>query len=239
MNVAVIFAGGTGKRMKNTDKPKQFLLVHGKPIIVHTVEIFELNEQIDGIVIACLEEYIPHMQDLVYRYRLDKVKAIVPGGRTGQLSIYNGLKAAAEIYSSKDTIVLIHDGVRPFITDELIFQNIQCVKEHGSCVTCMPANETFVILNKNKEVDTIMDRKLSLSAKAPQSFYLFDILEKHELALKEGIDDMIDSVTLMCYYGIKPAIVECGAENIKITTPSDFYIYRALYDAKENMQLGE
>ncbi|MBQ8945324.1 MAG: 2-C-methyl-D-erythritol 4-phosphate cytidylyltransferase [Lachnospiraceae bacterium] len=237
MNVAVIFAGGTGRRMKTSEKPKQFLLVHGKPIIVHTVEIFETHPDIDGIVIACLEEYIGHMNDLVYRYRLDKVKAIVPGGRTGQLSIYNGVKKAAELYEDEATVALIHDGVRPFIDHDLISRNIECVKKNGSCITCAPASETFVILNEDAEVDHIMNRNLSQSAKAPQSFYLHDILKKEEQALKDGYDDMIDSVTLMCHYGLKPAITECGSDNIKITTPNDFYIFRALYDARENSQL--
>ena len=237
MNIAVIFAGGTGKRMRTADKPKQFLMVHGKPIIIHTVEIFDTHPEIDGIVISCLEEYIPYMKDLVYRYRLEKVKAIVPGGSTGQLSIYNGLKQAAKLYSDKSTIVLIHDGVRPFITYDLISRNIRCVKEKGSCISCSPASETFVILNSDKEVDQIMNRELSQSAKAPQSFYLHEILKRHEQALADGFDNMIDSVTLMCYYGLKPAITECGSDNIKITTPSDFYVFRALYDAKENEQL--
>lgn len=223
--------------MKTADKPKQFLLVHGKPIIVHTVEVFESHPDIDGIIISCLEGYIPYMNDLVYRYRLDKVKAVVPGGTTGQLSIYNGIKKASEFYPDPDTIVLIHDGVRPFIDADLITRNILCVKTNGSCITCAPANETFVILNEDEEVYQIMNRRLSQSAKAPQSFYLNEILASHEQALKDGFDNMIDSVTLMCHYGFKPAITECGSENIKITTPNDFYIFRALYDARENMQL--
>ncbi len=239
MNVAVIFAGGTGKRMKTTEKPKQFLLVHGKPIIVHTIDIFENHSDIDGIVIACLEDYIPYMNEMVYRYRLDKVKAVVPGGITGQLSIYNGLKKAAELYPQTETVVLIHDGVRPLIDADLISRNIECVRKNGSCITCAPASETFVILNDDEEVDHIMNRKLSQSAKAPQSFFLHEIVKCHEQALKDGYTDMIDSVTLMCHYGLKPAITECGSDNIKITTPNDFYVFRALYDARENSQIEQ
>ena len=237
MNIAVIFAGGTGKRMKTSEKPKQFLMVHGKPIIIHTTEVFETHPEIDGIIVSCLKDYIPYMEELKYRYRMDKIRAVVPGGSTGQLSIYNGLKKAAELYKDKDTIVLIHDGVRPFIDHSLISENIKCVKDHGSCITCAPASETFVLLNEKREVDRIMDRELSQSAKAPQSFYLHDILSKHEQALRDGYDNMIDSVTLMCHYGLKPAITQCGSDNIKITTPDDFYIFRALYDSRENSQL--
>ena len=237
MNVAVIFAGGTGTRMDLKDKPKQFLMVHGKPIIVHTIEIFNSHPQIDGIVVVCLENWISYMEELQYRYRLDKIIKIVPGGETGQLSIYNGLVATEQYYSKEETIVLIHDGVRPIITHDLISANIETVKRCGSAITCSQANETFVVLDNNDEVSRIPERNKSRCAKAPQSFWLKDILEMHKKALSEGINNMIDSCTLMNYYGVKPAITECGTENIKITTPDDFYIFRALYDARENQQL--
>lgn len=237
MNIAVIFAGGTGQRMQTAEKPKQFLLVHGMPIIVHTIEAFETHPEIDGIVIACLESYITHMHDLIYRYRLQKVKAVVPGGATGQLSIYNGLKKAAELHPDPETIVLIHDGVRPFIDHDLITRNIEQVKKNGSCITCCPASETFVVLDTHDRVDRIINRKRSQHAKAPQSFYLHDILACHEQAQQDGYTDMVDSVTLMSHYGRELAVTECGSDNIKITTPYDFYIFRALYDARENKQL--
>ena len=103
MNIALIFAGGVGKRMNSKDRPKQFLLVHGKPIIVHTIELFEYHEQIDGIVVVCVKDWIPYMEEMKYRYRLDKIGKIVPGGETGQLSIYNGLCAAEELYGANAT----------------------------------------------------------------------------------------------------------------------------------------
>ena len=92
MNIAVIFAGGSGKRMHSKDRPKQFLMIHGKPIIVHTIERFQYHEEIDAVIVACLKEWIPYMEEMRYRYRLDKISKIVPGGDTGQLSIYNGVK---------------------------------------------------------------------------------------------------------------------------------------------------
>lgn len=236
MNIVIVFAGGAGTRMNTKDKPKQFLLVHGKPIIVHTIEVFNSHDEIDGIVVVCLENWIPYMEEMKYRYRLDKIAKIVPGGSTGQLSIYNGLIAAKEVYG-EDNIVLIHDGVRPIISGELIAANIRTVKKCGSSITCSKANETFVVSGAYNEVDRIPERKFSWCAKAPQSFYLKDILQKHEQALENGLDNMIDSCTLMYHYGAKLAITECGTDNIKITTPDDFYIFRALYDARENSQI--
>lgn len=238
MNIAVIFAGGRGTRMNTKDKPKQFLMVHGKPIIVHTIEIFENHPEIDGIIVVCLEDWISYMKDMKYRYRLDKIGKIVAGGKTGQMSIYNGLVAAAEVYGTKDNIVLIHDGVRPLIDEKTISANINCVKEHGCAVTCASAKETFIITDDSNEVRKVADRSQSKMAKAPQSFYLKEILDMQNKAIAEGNIDMIDSCTLMNYYGKKLYVVECGYENIKITTPDDFYMFRALYDARENQQLN-
>jgi 2-C-methyl-D-erythritol 4-phosphate cytidylyltransferase len=237
MNIAVIFAGGVGTRMKTKDKPKQFLMVHGKPIIVHTIELFELHPEIDGIICVCVEDWIPYMQEMKYRYRLDKIGAIVPGGETGQMSIYNGLCAAERVYGVENTIVLIHDGVRPLINAETISDNIRSVKENGSAVTCTVAKETVILVDDNNNVAEVPSRERSRFAKAPQSFWLREILEVDRQAISEGYTNMIDSCTLMRHYGKPLSVVIGPTENIKITTPDDFYIFRALYDARENQQL--
>lgn len=238
MNIAVIFAGGVGTRMNTKDKPKQFLLVHGKPIIVHTIEMFEYHKEIDGIIVVCVSDWIEYMEEMKYRFRLDKIGKIVEGGETGQMSIYHGLKAAKEVYGEEDTIVLIHDGVRPLITEQLISENIASVKAHGSAITCAVAKETVALVSSENAIDEIVPRDRSRIAKAPQSFYLKEILELQERAIAEGYTNMIDSCTLMQYYGRKLYAVEGSSENIKITTPDDFYTFRAIYDARENGQLS-
>lgn len=241
MNVAVIFAGGAGTRMNTKDKPKQFLMVHGKPIIVHTIEIFERHPDIDGIIVACIENWIEYMEEMKYRYRLDKIGKIVAGGETGQMSIYQGLCAAKEVYGcsrgAEKTIVLIHDGVRPLIDEDTISRNIASVKEKGSAITCAPAKETFVLVDNQERVTDIPDRARSRVAKAPQSFFLEDILKYQNMAIEQGKRNMIDSCTLMRHFNVPLAIVDGSYENIKITTPDDFYMFRALYDARENQQL--
>ena len=237
MNIAVIFAGGVGRRMQTKDKPKQFLMVHGKPIIVHTIELFENNERIDGIVVVCVEDWIPYMEEMKYRYRLDKIGAIVPGGSTGQMSIFNGLEAAERVYGAEDNVVLIHDGVRPLIDEETINNNIDSVIENGSAITCTLAKETVILVDDNDQVSDVPSRSHSRIAKAPQSFWLKEILELERRAISEGYTDMIDSCTLMRHYGKKLSVVIGPNENIKITTPDDFYIFRALYDARENQQI--
>ncbi|MCC9713736.1 2-C-methyl-D-erythritol 4-phosphate cytidylyltransferase, partial [Streptococcus agalactiae] len=222
MNIGVIFAGGVGRRMNTKGKPKQFLEVHGKPIIVHTIDIFQNTEAIDAVVVVCVSDWLDYMNNLVERFNLTKVKAVVAGGETGQMSIFKGLEAAEQL-ATDDAVVLIHDGVRPLINEEVINANIQAVKETGSAVTSVRAKETVVLVNDSSKISEVVDRTRSFIAKAPQSFYLSDILSVERDAISKGITDAIDSSTLMGMYNRELTIVEGPYENIKITTPDDFY----------------
>lgn len=237
MNIGVIFAGGVGSRMNSRAKPKQFLMMHGKPIIIHTIEIFEANQSIDAIVVSCVKDWIPHMENLIRKYNLQKVVSVVEGGKTGQLSIYNGLVEAERISGGENGIVLIHDGVRPLITQKTIDDNIETVKRYGSAITCVKVKETVILVNDNEAVDHIPDRDCLRLARAPQSFRLENIISAHRKALDDGIDDFVDSCTMMQHYGNKLYLIEGPQENIKVTTPDDFYIMRAILDAKENSQI--
>ncbi|HEN7841785.1 TPA: 2-C-methyl-D-erythritol 4-phosphate cytidylyltransferase [Streptococcus agalactiae] len=236
MNIGVIFAGGVGRRMNTKGKPKQFLEVHGKPIIVHTIDIFQNTEAIDAVVVVCVSDWLDYMNNLVERFNLTKVKAVVAGGETGQMSIFKGLEAAEQL-ATDDAVVLIHDGVRPLINEEVINANVQSVKETGSAVTSVRAKETVVLVNDSSKISEVVDRTRSFIAKAPQSFYLSDILSVERDAISKGITDAIDSSTLMGMYNRELTIVEGPYENIKITTPDDFYMFKALYDARENEQI--
>ncbi|MCC4729596.1 IspD/TarI family cytidylyltransferase [Streptococcus agalactiae] len=236
MNIGVIFAGGVGRRMNTKGKPKQFLEVHGKPIIVHTIDIFQNTEAIDAVVVVCVSDWLDYMNNLVERFNLTKVKAVVAGGETGQMSIFKGLEAAEQL-ATDDAVVLIHDGVRPLINEEVINANIQSVKETGSAVTSVRAKETVVLVNDSSKISEVVDRTRSFIAKAPQSFYLSDILSVERDAISKGITDAIDSSTLLGMYNRELTIVEGPYENIKITTPDDFYMFKALYDARENEQI--
>lgn len=237
MNVAVIFAGGVGTRMNSQDKPKQFLELHGKPIIIHTIELFDKHPEIDGIVISCVAEWIDYLKEILIRFHIKKVKEIVPGGQTGQLSIYNGL-AAAEKHFPEDSVVLIHDGVRPLINEKTITDNIAQVKKCGNAITTAPTVETFVVVDDNLTVVEIPKRSSSKLAKAPQSFILSEILAVHRQAQKDNIFDSIDSCTLMSMYQKSLTLIEGPIENIKITTPTDYYIFRAIVEARENKQIS-
>ena len=236
MNIAVIFAGGTGRRMHTTSRPKQFLEYQGKSIIIYTLELFDNHPMIDGIVVACVEDWIPFLEKMLKKFEINKVRRIVPGGETGQESIYKSLVAAKGISESEDDIVLIHDGVRPLITEQTITDNIEMVKTEGSCITCVPATETFVVTQEDGGLE-IPTRANSLIARAPQSFYLKDIWGTHERARLEGRNDFIDSCSMMHYYGYKLGRVIGPMENIKITTPTDYFIFKAMVEVHENQQI--
>lgn len=235
-NSAVIFAGGSGSRMHTKSRPKQFLEYNGKPIIIYTLELFDNHQMIDGIVVACVKEWIPFLEKMLKKFEINKVKKIVPGGETGQESIYYGLKAVHSLSKSDDDVVLIHDGVRPLITEQTITDNINMVHEVGSCITCVPATETFVVTQEDGGLE-IPTRANSMIARAPQSFYLKDILAAHEQARTEGRNDFIDSCSMMHHYGYKLGRVIGPMENIKITTPTDYFIFKAMVEVHENQQI--
>lgn len=236
MNIAVIFAGGIGSRLKikNDNTPKQFLEVSGKPIIIHTIELFENHPQIDEVIIACVEDKIPYLRQLLEKFDITKVKTIVEGGATPQKSVFNALQAL-KIKADDDTIVLIHDGVRPLITSKVISDNIKSVEKNGSAITCVNCTETIVTICEKNKAKTIHNRQNLKVARAPQSFYFNDLLNAH---LKANIEnaEYIDSCSLMKYYGAELHFIDGPEENIKITTPSDFFVFEALFKMRRDLE---
>ncbi|MBP5183233.1 MAG: 2-C-methyl-D-erythritol 4-phosphate cytidylyltransferase, partial [Lentisphaeria bacterium] len=174
--VALVFAGGVGSRMNSKARPKQFLEIHGKPIIVHTIEQFENHPEIDDVCVVIVEAWLDYMRSLVKKFHLTKVKWVLAGGDSALSSQYNGLSAIAAAQDcTKEDIVLIHDGVRPLINEQLISDCIASVKTFGSAVTVAPATETIVQTNENGESVNTIPRKECQLARAPQCFYLKDI----------------------------------------------------------------
>ena len=235
MNNALIFAGGSGTRMNSRARPKQFLQFYGKELIIHTLENFQNHPEIDSIVVVCIEDWIPCLNKLLEKYQIDKVRSVVSGGTTGQESIYKGLCAIND-YAPADSVVLVHDGVRPFVNEQLISDCIKSVREHGSAITVTPAIETIVTTDGGK-IASITDRSKCYHAKAPQCFILGDLFNAHKKAREEGNTNMIDSASLMQFYGHELYTVQGNFDNIKITTPADFYTFKALYEVREQQQI--
>ena len=217
--------------MQRYSRPKQFLEYRGKPIVVYTIEIYQHLQEIDGIVVACLEDWIPYLRSQVEKYHLDKVVDIVSGGKKGQDSIYNGLLCASRHYP-EDSLVLIHDGVRPLAMEKTIIECIETAKEKGNCVVCVPAMETIVVKQSDDTLE-VPNRACSYLARAPQCFVLSDMLSAHQWALKQGMHDFVDTCTLMHQMGHPIHTVLGTIENIKITTPADYFMFRAIVEARE------
>ncbi|WP_449277062.1 IspD/TarI family cytidylyltransferase [Leucobacter sp. GX24907] len=233
-NIAVVFAGGVGSRMKSSTRPKQFLEIHGRPVIVHTLEVFQEHPEIDAIAVSILPEYRSYFERLLSRYELDKVRWIVDGGATGQESRHKALSAVAAD-EGQDAVVLIHDGVRPLIDADLVSRNIHAVQQHGSAITCTKMTET-VVVEDGEGIGQVIPRDPLWTAQAPQSFKLADILGVYDQAVADGENDSIDSCTLMRNYGHQLHRVEGPRTNIKITTASDYYVCRTFMTLVEDRE---
>lgn len=236
-NIAIIFAGGTGTRM-GAGLPKQFLQINGKPILIHTLDNFQNSHLIDKIYIACKEDYIEHTKKEIEKHQITKVAGIVAGGTTGLGSIYNALSKARE-ENDDDSIVLIHDGVRPFLSEEVIKANIESVKEHGSGITCTACYETVILSKSGSLIEEVPLRDIAYTAQAPQSFHLGTIIEAYETVQAKNPEykGIVDSCSLLRSIGRDVYLVKGNRGNIKVTTPEDFYILRALLQYKENEQI--
>ena len=235
MNIAIIFAGGSGTRMKTHGLPKQFLKIEGKSIIVKTLENFQNHEEIDKIYIACKEEWIDYLKEEIESNNITKVAKIVKGGESGQDSIYNALNAAGQ-ENPENSIVLIHDGVRPFITKDLITRNIEDVKKYGSSITSTSCIETAIVSSDGENVEKVPSRSIMYTAQAPQCFYLGEILGLHEEVRKKETryEGIVDSCNLMKSNGRNVHLTMGPRNNIKVTTPTDYYIVQALYKYEED-----
>lgn len=237
MNRALIFAGGKGVRMQmNGNVPKQFLTIRNKSIIIHTLEKFELCNDIDDIIVVCIEDWIDELKKQIQSFKFKKISNILQGGETGFDSRYIGLEYIFRTRETDNDIVLIHDGVRPFINNELIKQNIYLTEETGNAITVAKATETIIF--KCGEVrDKILERENCILARAPQTFKIAKIFSYYDKAKKQKKTDIIDSASLAYYYGENLNFVEGPQENIKITTPIDFFAAQgliSLFDNKKN-----
>lgn len=235
---AVIFAGGVGRRMGGSRRPKQFLELGGRPIIDYTIEHFANHPLVSRVVVACLEDWIPYLRRVLGARRYAARVDVVPGGSSGQASIFNGIEALRNEHpGEQDAVVLVHDGVRPLIDEKTITACVQSVCEHGSTATIAPAIETIVLTGAHDVVREIIPRADVGLARAPQAFRLEALYQAHLRANEEGLDEFIDSVSMMAYFGDVIHTVEGPAENIKVTTPMDYYAFKGYMEARDQRML--
>lgn len=239
MNIAIIFAGGVGIRFKSYDIPKQFVEICGKPIIIHTLELFEKHNDIDKIYISILPSHKSYMEKLIAEYGITKVSGIVNGGETGQDSIFNALNLAYK-ENPENSVVLIHDGVRPIVDYDVISENIKTAELYGNAVTCTSCTETILVSGDGISPSEIPYRRETFAAQAPQSFLLGDIYNAHLTIRKrpEKYTDMVDSCTIYKYLNKKTYMVKGNVDNIKVTNPRDIFILKALIECRAKHENG-
>ncbi|PTP29409.1 IspD/TarI family cytidylyltransferase [Vibrio splendidus] len=231
MNYALIFAGGVGSRMNYGDIPKQFLTIGGKSIIILTIEKFDQHEDIDGILVVCVKEHINRLSSELQEHQVAKIIDVIPGGSTAQESILIGLKKLKE-FNNKNNTILIHDGVRPVIDDDLITRNINTVAKHGSSVTIVPCKETILYRDGEESSGySALERSNCIIARAPQCFKIDDVLPAAESSYTEQLE-FIDTYSLMEHCGVKASFVEGQHSNIKITTIDDYLMAKNLLEGK-------
>ena len=233
MNRVLIFAGGKGTRMKSESNiPKQFLKIENKYIIIHTLEKFERCPDVDDIIIVCLQGWIGELEKSIKEFGLKKVSKIIAGGLTGFDSRLKGLEALTDSETYDEDIVLIHDGVRPFVPSDIITENINCTKISGNAITVAPLNETLIYTATNP--NSMFNRSNCFLARAPQTFYVKKIYELYQRALSENKTELVDSATIAYHYGETLNYVTGPEENIKITTPLDYYIATAIIQSSDS-----
>lgn len=236
MNIALILAGGTGQRMRTSGMPKQFLNVYGKPIIIYTLEKFDACEEVDKIVIACNSNYIDYMKKLSSNYPFKKEISIIVGGQDRQGSVKNGIDHIYANGGGDDDIIIIHDGVRPLIDHAIISENIRTAEKYGCAMTVKPVIESVVITDKETcEFNDFEKRADTYSLTAPQTFKLSILVDTY--AKTEKADSpipLLDAALAYTYLGNKMPLVKEYNHNIKITTPEDYYILKAILELQEN-----
>ena len=236
MNYAIILAGGVGQRMRNSGMPKQFLEVFRKPIIIYTLERFEDCLDIDKIVIVCNSSWIDYMQNLLKKFSIQKVAGVVAGGKDRQGSVENGIAFIEKEGAIDSDIVVIHDGVRPLIQKNIISENLRVAKKYGSAMTVRPVIESVVITNEDSaKFDDFKKRSDTYSLTAPQTFQLGLLKKAYKDTenVKEPIP-LLDAALAHTYLGNDIHIIKENNQNIKITTPEDYYILKAMLELEES-----
>ena len=225
----MLFAGGVGTRMKSSDMPKQFLVVGGKPIIIRTMEHFASHPEVDDIVIACKADWIDYLNDLIEKFKVQKVRSVVPGGETGYESIHNGVVETAKVATAPDDIILICDGVRPMLSEKLISNCISIARECGTAVPVTPSIDSLLFSDDGEMCEKSYKRSSMYITQAPQGYTMEKILWAHSEAERRGITNPVSSSELFIELGEPVRLYIGERNNIKVTTPEDLERLRADY----------
>ncbi len=230
-----ILAGGSGTRMGNTEMPKQFLMLGDRPIIIHTIEQFLINESFSKIIVCCPKEWISHAEDLLEKYNIDTDRVdITAGGTTRNETIINGCKLIEEKYGLTDKdIIVTHDAVRPFVNQRILDDNIKLAKKFDAVDTVVPAIDTIVYSKDGKLITEIPDRKECYQGQTPQTFNIKKLMELFESLTKKEKEILTDGCKIFSLKGENVGLVDGEIYNIKLTTLYDLKIARAIIMGKD------
>ncbi|MDE6847161.1 MAG: 2-C-methyl-D-erythritol 4-phosphate cytidylyltransferase [Lachnospiraceae bacterium] len=231
MTIALLTAAGKGSRM-HTEIPKQFLHINNRPIVLYTMEAFQKHAQIDAIIVVTLDAWKDMIWAYARQYRIDKLKWIVTGGETGQESINKGLRAL-EKECGKDDVIMIHDGNRPLISDEIISDSIATYKKYGSAVAAMPCIEAIYRSSDGEKSEIALDRHEMFRTQTPHTYSLGKLLWAHKKAEEQKISNTTATCTLMSLLGETIYFSKGSEKNLKLTTKEDVDIFEALLEKEK------
>jgi len=230
MNIALIIAGGSGERM-HQHIPKQFLMVNECPVIIYTLKAFQQHAEINAIAVVCIDGWEPALWAYAKQFNITKLKYVVPGGKNGKDSIRNGVFELEKHYESDD-IVLVHDTIRPMVSEEIISNCTAKTKEYGCAITTIPCAEAMLQTRDGIVSSGSYPRDNLKRTQTPQGFLIGNICDLHRRALEAGITNSVASCTLMIEMG-EEVYFSVGSEKyIKLTTVDDIDIFKALLDAQ-------
>ena len=230
----IILAGGQGTRMGNAERPKQFMEIGKKPIIIHTIEKFAIHSAFDKVIVLSPRAWISHTRDLIRKYipRSSNV-VVVQGGSTRNETIMNGIRYIEENFGLDDnTIIVTHDSVRPFVSHRMIEENIRAAQECGACDTVIPATDTIVESAGHQFISSIPDRSTMYQGQTPQSFRAKKLRDIYESLTAAEKQILTVAFKILFLKGFKVQLVEGDVTNIKITYPSDIRLAEALMEGK-------
>lgn len=224
MNVPIILAGGVGSRV-GADKPKQFVEILGKPVLVYTIEAFENHPDIDAIEVVCIKSHIDYLKELVDKYNLTKVKWIVEGGVDFQHSVINGVNNLKDKLDDDD-IVLVHYGASPFVSEDIISDAIQVCEKYGNSSPAMPS---VLLLGSNDGIKSSkwIDRDKVMVFNSPQCFKFSYVTQLYDEAIENNLLDKVEphTTTLMYLMNREIYFSKSNQTNIKITTKEDLDLF--------------
>lgn len=235
MNIALLTAAGSGSRM-HQDIPKQFLHVNNKPVIIYTMEAFENNPQIDAIIVVTMESWKDFIWAYAKQFNITKLRWVVCGGATGQESIRNGLMALRDECEPSD-VVLVHDGNRPLLTNDVIADSLSTFSEFGSAVAAIPCTEAVFKSEDGHSSTVSIPREQLFRTQTPHTYTLGKLLWAHEKAAEQGITNTAASCTLMQALGETVYLSQGSERNFKLTTTADLDLFRAFLNNGELLWL--